>query len=301
METIFANAKINLSLAVTGRRSDGYHNLMALNVPVSLCDRISIGEAEKDSLAVNDKSLLSGNIVGKVVTYMKRYVSKNFHIELEKNIPPMSGFGGGSSDAAAILKFFNEHYCLNFEEKTLCKIALLFGADCPFFIKNKPMIVSGVGERFWELDDAFCANLAKYCIILFKPNVGVNTKKAYQNLQSRPELYVPKNRAVEFIDKLVVSVNNFEPHLPLFNTFSQIASDVCSELAILEERLQHSVMLSGSGSGCFCIFQDAKLESEIVHKIREVFGFNAFVKKCTIIHRSLGVENHRCQDSKMAG
>jgi 4-diphosphocytidyl-2-C-methyl-D-erythritol kinase len=283
VETIFANAKINLSLAVIGRRSDGYHNLVALNVPVSLCDKITIGEAERNSLTVNDESLLPGNIVGKVVAHMKRYVNKNFHVELEKNIPPMSGFGGGSSDAVAVLKFFNEHYCLNFDEKTLCEIALSFGADCPFFIKNKPAIVSGLGEKFAAIGDTFCANLAKYSIILFKPNVGISTEKAYQKLQARPELYVPESRAMDLVGKLVVDINNFEPNLPLFNTFSQIAFDACGELAPLQKYLPCPMALSGSGSGCFCIFQDAKLEPEIVRKIRKALGCNAFVRKCTII------------------
>jgi 4-diphosphocytidyl-2-C-methyl-D-erythritol kinase len=283
VETIFANAKVNLSLAVTGRRSDGYHNLVALNVPVSLCDKITIGEAERDILAADDESLLPGNIVGKVIAHMKRYVDKNFYIKLEKNIPLMSGFGGGSSDAAAVLKFLNGHYCLNFDEKALREIALLFGADCPFFIKNKPAIVGGLGEKLAALGDAFCANLAKYSIILFKPNVGISTGEAYQKLQTRPELYVPENRAVDLIGKLVSSVNNFEPNLPLFNTFSQIAFDECSGLALLRKHLPCPMALSGSGSGCFCIFQDAGLESEIVRTVKAVLGRNAFVKKCAVI------------------
>jgi 4-diphosphocytidyl-2-C-methyl-D-erythritol kinase len=283
VETIFANAKINLSLAVTGRRSDGYHNLVALNVPVSLHDKITIGEAERDSFTASDESLLRGNIIGKVVAHMKRYVNKNFHIELEKNIPLMSGFGGGSSDAAAVLKFFNGHYCLNFDEKILCEIALLFGADCPFFIKNKPAIVSGLGDKVIALGDNFCVNLAKYSIILFKPNFGISTEKAYQKLQFRPELYVPKDRAMDLIGKLVSDVNNFEPDLPLFNTFSPIASDACGELALLQKRLPCPMALSGSGSGCFCIFQNTRLELEIVHKIKEELGRDAFVKKCTVV------------------
>jgi 4-diphosphocytidyl-2-C-methyl-D-erythritol kinase len=283
VETILANAKINLSLAITDRRSDGYHNLVALNVPVSLCDRITIGEAGEDSFLANDEFLLSGNIIGKVVAYAKQYVNKNFHIELEKNIPPMSGFGGGSSDATAVLKFFNGRYCLNFDEKKLCEIALLFGADCPFFVKNKPAIVEGIGEKLSEIGGAFCANLAKYNALLFKPNFGIGTGEAYRKLQSRPELYISKDQALGMLDKLVASVNNFEPNLPLFNTFSEIVFKEHRELSVLRKYLPCPMMLTGSGSGCFCAFQDPELEPEIVQKIRETLGSDTFLKKCTIL------------------
>ncbi|MDR3274291.1 MAG: hypothetical protein LBS87_03105 [Puniceicoccales bacterium] len=282
MSTIFANAKINLSLAVTGRRSDGYHDLLSLNVPASLCDKITVCEAEKDTFKTNNAALLSDNIIGKVTKYLKRYVGKNFSIELEKNIPIMSGFGGGSSDAATVLKFFNERYGLDFSEEKLRNIALLFGADCPFFIKNRPAIVSGTGEKISEIGGNFHKNLAKYHILLFKPNFGVSTKEAYRKLQSKPALYMPKTQAIVLLDQLISSVNNFEPNLPLFNTFSTIVFDERRELASLHGALPCPMMLSGSGSGCFCAFQDSDLETEITRIIKSNLGGDVFIKKCNI-------------------
>ncbi|MDR0715444.1 MAG: 4-(cytidine 5'-diphospho)-2-C-methyl-D-erythritol kinase [Puniceicoccales bacterium] len=283
MSTIFANAKINIFLAVTSVRSDGYHNLLSLAVPLSLCDKITLLEAGEDVFKTNDAALLGDNIVVKVVKYLKRYVVKNFSIELEKNIPVMAGFGGGSSDAAAILKFLNKYCEINFSEDELCKIALLFGADCPFFVKNKVALVSGVGERVTELGGNFRANLARYNILLLKPNFGVSTEEAYVKLRTRPELYISEDMAMDLVSGLVASVNGFEQNLPLFNTFSQIVFDRHKELVSLREALPCSMMLSGSGSGCFCIFQDPAIELEIVHVIKSILGKNVFIEKCSVL------------------
>ncbi|MDR0679688.1 MAG: 4-(cytidine 5'-diphospho)-2-C-methyl-D-erythritol kinase [Puniceicoccales bacterium] len=283
MSIIFANAKINIFLAVTGVRSDGYHNLLSLTVPLSLCDKITLLEAGEDIFRTNDATLLGDNIVIKVVKYLKRYVGKNFSIELEKNIPAMAGFGGGSSDGAAILKFLNKYYEINFSEDKLCKIALLFGADCPFFVKNKVALVSGIGEKVAELGGNFRANLAKYNILLFKPNFSVSTEEAYAKLRTRPELYISEDMAMDLVSGLIANVNGFEQILPLFNTFSQIVFDGHKELVSLRETLPCSMMLSGSGSGCFCIFQDPTLEPEIVHVVKFVLGENVFIKKCNVL------------------
>jgi 4-diphosphocytidyl-2-C-methyl-D-erythritol kinase len=283
VSTIFANAKINIFLGVTGVRSNGYHNLLSLTVPLSLCDKITLLEAGEDVFRTNDATLLGDNIMVKVIKYLKRYVGKNFSIELEKNIPTMAGFGGGSSDAAAILKFLNKYCEINFSEDELCKIALLFGADCPFFVKNKAALVSGVGEKVAELGRDFRANLAKYNILLFKPNFSVSTGEAYAKLRTRPELYISENMAMDLASGLIASVNGFEQNLPLFNTFSQIVFDGHKELVSLREVLPCSMMLSGSGSGCFCIFQDPAIEPKIALAIKSILGKNVFIKKCNVL------------------
>jgi 4-diphosphocytidyl-2-C-methyl-D-erythritol kinase len=281
MSVVFANAKINLSLAITDRRGDGYHNLVSLAVPVQLCDRITICEAEKDCFTSNDKTLEQNNIIAKAVAYIKRLVPKSFHIALEKNIPVMAGFGGGSSDAVAVLKFLNSYYALGLDDRILHTAVLSFGADCPFFIKNEPAILTGVGEIISEIGCSFQSNLARYNILLFKPDFSVSTSAAYQRI--RPELYIPRNRAMELTSNLVDAINNFACELPLFNTFSEIVFKEHGELSSLRERLPCPMMLSGSGSGCFCVYKDSSLESEIITAIKSHFGSSVFIKKCNLL------------------
>lgn len=283
MDVVFANCKINLSLAIIARRSDWYHNLLSLNVPLSLCDRITVAESDCDRFVTNDARLARDNTVVRAVSHMKRYVDKNFCIELEKNIPTMAGFGGGSSDAAAILKFFNGRYELGFDGKVLREIALLFGADCPFFIGNKPAIVGGIGEDVVELGDKFCTNLSRYNVLLFKPNFGVSTEEAYRQLRSRPDLYIGEGEARDLLNGLIAGINNFDETLPLFNTFSEIVFNAHRELAVLLERLPCPMMLSGSGSGCFCIFRESGLADEIVTIIRTQLGAGVFIERSAIL------------------
>jgi 4-diphosphocytidyl-2-C-methyl-D-erythritol kinase len=283
VNTILANAKINLSLAVTGKRSDNYHNLLSLNVPVAPWDKITISEAGEDFFSANHGMIPADNSVVSAVKYLKRYVNENFHIKLEKNIPIMAGFGGGSSDAAAILKFFNAHYGLNFDGEKLQGIAGLFGADCPFFIKNKPAIVSGMGDNISEIGGDFCLNLARYSVLLFKPNFGISTGEAYRKLDLQPAPHIREDQAMDLIQRLISSVNNLEPILPIFNTFSKLTFAEHRELTLLGEALPCSMTLSGSGSGCFCIFLDPALEPEISRLVKFFLGENIFIQKSAFL------------------
>lgn len=152
----FPNAKINLGLSITEKRPDGYHNLETVFYPVALEDALEIRtspEADKKFSLHQYGMEISGNPEDNLVVKAYLLLDKEFHlcpieIHLYKHIPSGAGLGGGSSDAAFMLKLLNEHFQLNLSEDQLEIYAATLGADCAFFIRNAPTFAEGVGNIF---------------------------------------------------------------------------------------------------------------------------------------------------------
>ena len=186
---VFPKAKINLGLRITGKRNDGYHNIETVFYPVSLCDAlefvVSPEAHEKDILTVTGISVgvsPEENIVMKAVSKLReKYSFPWLKIHLHKAIPHGAGLGGGSSDAACMLKALNRHFQLSISEQEMKSIALDIGSDCPFFIDGDPAFASGRGEILESINPV----LSGYYLLLLNPGVGINTGEAYQNC--RPE------------------------------------------------------------------------------------------------------------------
>ncbi len=284
---ILANAKINLFLAITGRYIDNYHELVAFNVPINIYDEINIIESTHWSLNCNNKNLIKENIIHSVIEHLHSYTSNQYQIDLQKNIPIMSGFGGGSSDAIAVLKFFNRKENLGLSDKQLIEIGKQIGADCPFFVGNEPAIVSGIGEIVSPVDQQIIQQLKKYHLVVFKPPFEVETKIAYQALRTKnKELYISYEESVRKLNKFLTSVLTFQDNLPLFNTFSDIIFPQKNELKILQKKLKKigiNMSLSGSGSGCFCIFKDKDQSARIIEIIKNSFKQNIFIQVAKIL------------------
>ena len=148
---VFPKAKINLGLRITEKRADGYHNIETMFYPVGLCDALEF--VVSDSARGNDDITVSGlhvdirpedNIVIKAVKRLREAYSFPFlHIHLHKAIPSGAGLGGGSSDAACMLKSLNRHFHLAISDNVLKSIALETGSDCPFFINGEPSFATG--------------------------------------------------------------------------------------------------------------------------------------------------------------
>ena len=186
---VFPKAKINLGLRITGKRNDGYHNIETIFYPVSFCDALEFvvdpEPHEKDILTVT--GIIRGvspeeNIVMKAVSKLReKYSFPILKIHLHKAIPHGAGLGGGSSDAACMLKALNRHFSLSVGEKEIKSMALDIGSDCPFFIDGDPAFASGRGEILEPINPV----LSGYYLLLLNPGVGINTREAYQNC--RPE------------------------------------------------------------------------------------------------------------------
>ena len=146
-----AHAKLNLSLAITGRRADGFHELVSLVVPIGLADTLTLDVSRPLGLTCDDASLPvdGSNLVLKAAAaYGKRRPSApTGHFHLTKKIPHGAGLGGGSSDAAAALRLLDQASGDPLGLEVLEALAAEVGSDCPFFVRSQAVIMRGRGER----------------------------------------------------------------------------------------------------------------------------------------------------------
>ena len=177
----FPNAKINLGLNITEKRPDGYHNLETIFYPIPLEDALEVctrheGEG-KYSLTQSGLSI-EGDIEKNLVVKAYKLLQDEgcdlppVDIYLHKHIPSGAGLGGGSADAAFMLKLLNGIYNLHLTEDCLEEYAARLGADCAFFIRNQPTYAEGIGNIFSPVK----LSLASWQLLLVKPNVFVSTK-----------------------------------------------------------------------------------------------------------------------------
>ena len=182
-----ACCKINIGLNIVSKRDDGYHNLETIFYPVPLYDEISISFTEKDGIELAGHKLDSApsdNLVLKTVKIMREngYQIPPVHISLRKNIPSGAGLGGGSSDAATIMKELNKYLSLGLTNKKMETMIARLGADCPFFIQSKPIYAEGIGDVFTPVE----INLKGWHLVLVKPNDYISTKEAYSLIKPSP-------------------------------------------------------------------------------------------------------------------
>lgn len=257
----YPNAKINIGLNVIEKRKDGYHNLETVFYPIPLMDalEISIDESlpEPCNLKVSGE-ILSGrpedNLVVKTFHMMKslfpQQINKPVLVHLHKHIPTGAGLGGGSSDAAFMAKSVNQKFELNLTNEELKSIVAEIGADCPFFIENKPVFAEGVGDVFSKMQ----LSLAGKTIVLVKPDIFVSTRDAYSMVSpTQPESHLPellKQPIGRWKDTIV---NDFE--VSVFRKYPEVAA--------IKDRLYDQgalyASMSGSGSAVYGIF-DNQLE-----------------------------------------
>jgi 4-diphosphocytidyl-2-C-methyl-D-erythritol kinase len=259
---ILAPAKINVFLRITGRRPDGYHLLDSLMVPISLCDEIQLeawnvergtwNDTRAITVTCDDPTLPTDetNLAYKAATLLckEANVQARIAIDLRKRIPAGAGLGGGSSDAAAVLKGLNTLLAAGFDEPRLCSLATRLGADVPFFIPCRPARVQGIGEILTPV-----SALPPQWFVVVIPPFGVSTPWAYcqfDELPSQNDAFVP----VELIDGEWPSVQL------LLNDLERAVIPAHPLIGELKEQLlqlgAESALMSGSGSSVFGMFAD---------------------------------------------
>ena len=258
---IFPNAKINLGLNITSRRPDGYHDLDMVMMPVGWRDILEIVPA-KDSattLSVSGRSVgcpMEKNLVYRAWQKLNDAVDGNLppvDIYLHKIIPDGAGLGGGSDDAAFTLSALDSLFALGLGEKRLAEIAASLGADCPFFIYNRPMHCTGTGTDMRPIDIDFGSVTH---ILIAKPrDVSVSTAEAYGGVRpatppTTTDVIVSGSTPSHWPGRLV---NGFETHI--FAAKPRIAA---VKKAISDAGAVYASM-SGSGSAVFGLFGNAKL------------------------------------------
>ena len=194
---VFAPAKLNIRLKITGKRSDGYHRLVSLMVPVDLFDHMVLKFTDEPRIKVTCRGFPApANADNLVCRATKAFFSqinwqKGLLIELNKKIPVAAGLGGGSSDAAAILMALNETLSASrpLSREILAEMALSLGADVPFFLRRSPCIAHGIGEI---LEPVYEWPSLSYLIVM--PDISVSTAWAYKSLGLRASESATKDR-----------------------------------------------------------------------------------------------------------
>ena len=184
-------AKINLGLEIVGKREDGYHNLKTIFQTINLFDTIEIKENKSGKISLNgdDHSVEwnKKNTIFKAfdAIYRAHNIHKGFDIFVKKKIPPGSGLGGGSSNAAVTLLFLNEYFNLKLNFNELIKISQKIGADVPFFLLGGTVLGEGIGEKITLMDD-----LNEQLIGLVIPEIKVSTATIFSHFITHFILFV---------------------------------------------------------------------------------------------------------------
>ena len=247
----FPNAKINLGLNIVERRPDGYHNIETVFYPIPLTDALEIVSAtgNESTLKCYGRRVdcpAEKNLVMRAYRMMEvKYSLPPVDIHLYKHIPDGAGLGGGSSDAAHTLTMLNDMFKLKLSDAELADIAVSIGADCPFFIYNRPMMATGIGDIFTPVD----VSLAGMTMLLIKPAVSIPTAVAYSHVVPRtPQLHVDQ----------IITMPPTEWQQHLANDFENSVMAEYSELKHIKQNLIDAgavyAAMSGSGSAIFGIF-----------------------------------------------
>ena len=253
---LFPNAKINIGLNITERRNDGYHNLESIFYPVNIYDRLQVDiNTEENAFGCTitlDGIELEGrpedNLVVRAYTLLaEKYNLKPVRVKLQKLIPMGAGLGGGSSDAAFMLKALNELFQLELSDQQLETFATRLGADCAFFIKNQPVYATGIGNVFHY--DMPIPSLSGNTLVLVKPDVFVSTRDAYSLVKPAK----PSHPLIECVNAPLsqwkgLITNDFEASVfPKFPIIQAVKEKLYQMGAVYAS-------MSGSGSSVFGLF-----------------------------------------------
>ncbi|MDR1891215.1 MAG: hypothetical protein LBQ23_03515 [Puniceicoccales bacterium] len=286
---VFSPAKINLFFAVTGLRQDGYHNILSANCTINFGDEITIFRAPNDcDEIICDETFLdkkNNTIIAALNIFRKRTgLEQYFTVQLKKFIPLEAGFGGGSSNAAVLLCVVNK-ICGNIlSQRELVDLSRTVGADCPCFIYSMPNMTMGIGDICKPMNGEVISALKNYNISIFKPIFGVNTRAAYGVLQRNfQHLYITEKEAKRRLFALQDAIVLGQVSLPLHNTFSEIffaKHENFRELHFKMKSIGINMMLTGSGSGCFCLSHKSLGHSDNAFEsmIRQYCGEIEFIK-----------------------
>ena len=269
-QTALSPAKVNLFLKVTSKRPDGYHNLVSIVDVISLYDVMHIREASKGEVIVrDDRGLLpqgGANTIYRAIMLMKeRYsIDSGVEVYVEKRIPPGSGLGGGSGNAATAMKELVRLWGLRVEESELAELGRRVGADVPLFLYGKPCVMRGVGERISPID------LPAICYIIVYPNAVVSTRDVYSSLRI---VLTKEENEVKFSGKFLRVRDVAEI---LENDLEEAAFLICPQIKTIKERLKKAgalgSLMTGSGSAVFGVFED---EDEAQKALGEVGGLGS--------------------------
>ena len=251
--------KINLGLNIVERRPDGYHNIETIFYPVPLFDELTIREGQEEDVLTLEGNPLEGDVQDNLVLRAVRLLRQEefpvppLNIDLKKVIPSGAGLGGGSSDAASMIKTILEGQgawsrgiVFSVSQEQMKELASKLGADCPFFINPQPLYAEGIGDVFTPIS----LSLSGWYLILVKPEVHISTREAYGGVHPhRPAYSLMETVNLPVGQWANRMVNDFEEHV--FSKYPLLGE--------IKEELYHQgaayASMSGSGSTIFGLFR----------------------------------------------
>jgi 4-diphosphocytidyl-2-C-methyl-D-erythritol kinase len=263
----FPNGKINIGLNILEKRLDGFHNIESLIYPVDLHDVLEFLPSQQFSLTIYGQHVRSDqeNLVTKAWELMRlEYSIPPVAVKLFKSIPGGSGLGGGSSDASSFFKALNEFFNLKIPIKRMVEHALEIGSDCPFFIQNKPSLVTGRGDVL----NTSTVSLKGYYMVIVLPRFSISTGKAFSMIRpGKPDIPLSEIIKQPISTWKEMLKNDFE--IPVFKIYPELR-----EIKKLLYRAGASfASMSGTGSAVYGIFEEKPQPVDLHSKYRVWQGF----------------------------
>lgn len=271
--TINAYGKINLTLDIIGKRSDGYHELESLMQQVNLHDEVEISVSSGNRIVVSGDGeqipVGEDNIAFRAVKVLQDYIQETFsaNIFIQKKIPVAGGMAGGSANAAAVLIGLNEVLSLNLEQKTLENLGLQIGADVPFCVAGGTAIARGIGEILTPFNPP-----PKLWIVIVKPDFGLSTALVYKKFSFGEVINRPK------LDKVLQGIKTGqvqEIYDGMGNVLESASFKLAPALLEIKKKLlewgAEQVMMSGSGPTMLAFVADKEKAAALTEKARSRF------------------------------
>lgn len=248
----FPNAKINIGLNIISRREDGYHNLSSCFLPIDWKDALEIVPAKSFEFRTSGLDIPGNeesNLCVRAYQLLKvDYNISPVHMHLHKVLPMGAGLGGGSADGAFALRLLNDLFELEISQSQLETYAKSLGADCPFFVENKPKLVSGIGEIL----EPATLDLSDYSIMVVFPGIHVSTRTAFGGIKPRQPNY-------DLEDMLRKAPGQWQGVIT--NDFEETVFAVHPEIGQLKEELLKLgaayASMTGTGSAVYGIFDSS--------------------------------------------
>lgn len=276
----YAYAKVNVTLEVTGKRSDGYHELRSIFLPLEFHDFIQVrvqAGTQKITL-ISDYPRLNNqyNLMYKAAQLFLEHYGLMYDVEIEytKEIPSQAGLGGGSADAAAVMRALRDIFSIALSDQEAVNLCRKIGADVPFCYFNKPAYVSGIGDELSFFENRYAPH-----VVLIKPKKGASTKKIFETLQIRSDhsqnVTAEMKEALRMNDGLLVGRS-------LINDLERAAFALVPEIEKIKKELVNegirTCVMSGSGSTIVCLIENEHLARRIVRQYKNKGNFAIHTK-----------------------
>lgn len=268
-----AHAKLNLSLDVTGKRKNGYHDIKTLMVMTDLCDEMVFSKSERLEIIPEFSFDLKSNLIYKAYELLKNRVGYDlpFKVEIKKKIPIAAGLAGGTSNGAACLYALNDLYKINIPRAELIEMAGGLGADFTYMMTGGSKIAKGIGDILEAVDPIELDH-----VLIINPGYGVSTKEVYQKIKIDKER-IDFSKILEGLYELDIEKLNFY----LRNKMEDVVFSLHPDLLDIKNKLRvfnSAPLMSGSGATIFGIFADEKSLEEAYDYFKEIYKYTYKVR-----------------------